>query len=370
MGEDARHGRGRAHRVARILEARDRLKAGRRAASRLGSRDRGGRAMSSWLGHVVALLLGLYAVGGHAVAGAEEPFPSRPLTLVVGFAPGGGIDINARLLAKALSPYLGQPVIVENRPGAGSKIANDHVAKSRPDGYTLLVTTAAIAIDMALGRNAGVEREADFVPVSTISTTPMILAVKPSLPVASVRALVARARARPGEMNYSSSGTGTTGHLYAELFKLRTATDIVHVPYKGNAPSLNALLAGDVDMTFATMPSVLPLVKAGRVRALATTGGTRSPLLPDLPTMKEAGIDDVEENVWYGLLAPAATPPEVIATLARAVAEVSRSRDFRHGLRALGVEPSITAGPEFRALVQREVARWAEVARVARIESQ
>jgi tripartite-type tricarboxylate transporter receptor subunit TctC len=247
--------------------------------------------------YAIALLLSAFAFASHA-ADVPGGFPERPLTLVVGFAPGGGIDINARLLAKGLSRVLGQPVVVENRPGAGSKIANEHVAKARPDGYTLLVTTAAIAIDMALGRNAGIDKEADFVPVSTISTTPMILAVKPSLPVGNVRELVARARSRPGEMNYSSAGTGTTLHLYAELFKLGMGTDILHVPYKGNAPSLNALLAGDVDMTFATMPSILPLVKAGRLRALATTGEARSPLLPDVPTMKEAGIDDAEADVW------------------------------------------------------------------------
>ncbi len=319
--------------------------------------------------YAIALLLSACAFASHA-ADVPEGFPDRPLTLVVGFAPGGGIDINARLLAKGLSRVLGQPVVVENRPGAGSKIANEHVAKARADGYTLLVTTAAIAIDMALGRNAGIDKEADFVPVSTISTTPMILAVKPSLPVGNVRELVARARSRPGEMNYSSAGTGTTLHLYTELFKLRTATDILHVPYKGTAPSLNALLAGDVDMTFATLPSILPLVKAGRLRALATTGEARSPLLPDVPTMQEAGIDDAEADVWYGLLAPASTPPPVVAKLAHAVAEVSRSSEFRRGLEALGVEVHVTAPDAFRVLVEREVGRWADVARAARIEAE
>ena len=319
--------------------------------------------------YAIALLLGAFAFASHA-ADVPESFPARPLTLVVGFAPGGGIDINARLLAKGLSRVLGQPVVVENRPGAGSKIANEHVAKSRPDGYTLLVTTAAIAIDMALGRNAGVDSEADFVPVSTISTTPMILAVKPSLPVGNVRELVARARSRPGEMNYSSAGTGTTLHLYTELFKLRTGTDFLHVPYKGNAPSIHALLAGDVDMTFATMPSILPHVKAGRLRALATTGEARSPLLPDVPTMEEAGIDDAEASVWYGLLAPAGTPADVVRTLADAVTEVSRLPEFRHRLQDLGAEPSATAPEIFRALVKREVARWSEVAKAARIEAE
>jgi tripartite-type tricarboxylate transporter receptor subunit TctC len=317
----------------------------------------------------VLLLLGAFALGAHAANPAPGRFPSRPLTLVVGFAPGGGIDIQARLLAKGLERYFGQPVIVENRPGAGSRIANEHVARASPDGYTLLVTAAAAAIDMAFSANAGVDRLHDFAAVSTISTSPMILVVNPSVPAADVQALIERARSMPGALNYSSSGSGTTGHLYGELFKLRTGTDIVHVPYKGNAPSLSALLAADVEMSFASSASVMQFVKAGRVRALATTGARRSPLLPDVPTIKEAGVANAQADIWYGILAPAATPPDVIEALAKATMSVTTSTEFSHRMLELGVEPSANTPAAFRTLLQEEVARWAEVAKAAHIQA-
>ena len=317
----------------------------------------------------VTLLLGALPFAALGATASAQHFPSKALTLVVGFAPGGGIDINARLLATGLAQRLGQPVIVENRPGAGSRIANDHVAKAPPDGYTLLVATAAVAIDMAFSQNAGVDTQRDFAPVSTISSTPMILVVKPSLPVENVRRLVAHARTLPGGLNYSSSGPGTTGHLYGELFKLRTGTDIVHIPFKGNAPSLNALIAGDVDMSFATAPSVLQFVKAGQLRPLATTGEKRSELIPEVPTMKEAGVDGVEANVWYGVLAPAATPPDIVNTLANAIMDVTRSPEFRQRLLDLGAEPGATTPRAFRSLLREEVAKWADVAKAARIHA-
>jgi tripartite-type tricarboxylate transporter receptor subunit TctC len=317
----------------------------------------------------VLLLLGAFALGAHAANPAPGRFPSRPLTLVVGFAPGGGIDIQARLLAKGLERYFGQPVIVENRPGAGSRIANEHVARASPDGYTLLVTAAAAAIDMAFSANAGVDRLHDFAAVSTISTSPMILVVNPSVPAADVQALIERARSMPGALNYSSSGSGTTGHLYGELFKLRTGTEIVHVPYKGNAPSLSALLAADVEMSFASSASVMQFVKAGRVRALATTGARRSPLLPDVPTIKEAGVANAQADIWYGILAPAATPPDVIEALAKATMSVTTSTEFSHRMLELGVEPSANTPAAFRTLLQEEVARWAEVAKAAHIQA-
>ena len=318
----------------------------------------------------VLLLLATLALVAHAASPAPSRFPSRPLTLVVGFAPGGGIDIQARLLAKGLERYFGQPVIVENRPGAGSRIANEHVAKASPDGYTLLVTAAAAAIDMAFSANAGVDKLHEFAAVSTISTSPMILVVNRSLAATDVKTLIGRARSMPGALNYSSSGSGTTGHLYGELFKLRTGTDIVHVPYKGNAPSLGALLAGDVEMTFASSASVMQFVKAGRVRALATTGAARSPLLPDVPTIDEAGVANAQADIWYGVLAPAATPPDLVEVLAKAILSVTKSTEFSQRLLDLGVEPSANTPAAFRALLQEEVARWAEVAKAAHIRAE
>ena len=197
----------------------------------------------------------------------------------------------------------------------------------------------------------------------------MILVANPSVPVKDVAELIARARAAPGSLNYSSSGSGTTGHFYGELFKLRTGIDIVHVPYKGTAPALTALLAGDVDMTFAPMPAVLQYVRAGRLRPLATTGEKRSDLMPEVPTMKEAGASGVVASVWYGVLAPAATPPEVVALLARAVMDASRSPDFRRRLIDLGAEPVAITPEEFSKLLHEELAKWAEVVEAAGIRA-
>lgn len=317
----------------------------------------------------VMLLLGALAFAAYGATALAQRFPTKPLTLVVGFAAGGGVDINARLLGSWLAEQLGQPVIVENRPGAGSRIASEHVAKAAPDGHTLLVTTAAVAIDMAFYEKVRVETLRDFAPVSTISSTPLILVVNPSVPVKDVRELVARARAMPGTLNYSSSGSGTTGHLYGELFKLRTGTDIVHIPYKGTAPSLTSLLAGDVDMSFATMPAVLQFIKAGRLRPLASTGEKRSELMPEVPTMKEAGVSGVEASVWYGVLAPAATPPDVVNILARAVMDAEHSPAFRQRLLELGAEPVAATPEEFGRLLREEVAKWAAVVKAAGIRA-
>jgi tripartite-type tricarboxylate transporter receptor subunit TctC len=317
----------------------------------------------------LVLLLGAFTLAAHGATALAQRFPSKPLTLVVGFAPGGGVDINARLLALRLAEYLGQPVIVENRPGAGSRIANEYVAKAAPDGHTLLVTTAAVAIDMALHEKLRVDTLRDFAPVSTISSSPMILVVNPSVPVKDVRELIARARAMPGTLNYSSSGSGTTGHLYGELFKQRTGTDIVHIPYKGTAPALTALIAGEVDMSFATVPAVLQYVRAGRLRPLASTGEKRSELMPDVPTIKEAGVSGVVASVWYGVFAPAATPPDVVNIVARAVIDASRSPDFRRRLLELGAEPVAGTPEEFGRLLREEVAKWAQVVKAGGIRA-
>ena len=317
----------------------------------------------------VILLLGAFAIAVHGPTALAQRFPSKPLTLVVGFAAGGGVDINARLLGSWLAEQLGEPVIVENRPGAGSRIANEYVAKAAPDGHTLLVTTAAVAIDMAFYEKLRVDTLRDFTPVSTISSTPMILVVNPSVPVKDVQELIARASAMPGTLNYSSSGSGTTGHLYGELFKLRTGIDIVHIPYKGTAPSLTALIAGDVDMSFATLPAVLQHIKAGRLRPLASTGEKRSELMPEVPTMKEGGVGGMVASVWYGVLAPAATPPDVVNLLANAVMDVAHSPDFRQRLLDLGAEPIATTPEAFGKLLQEEVAKWTEVVKAAGIRA-
>jgi tripartite-type tricarboxylate transporter receptor subunit TctC len=294
-----------------------------------------------------------------------QGYPTKPVRLVVGFTPGGGVDINARLLAPKLTEYLGQQVIVDNRPGAGTNIANEFVARAAPDGYTILVNTAAVVINMSLYKKVNYDALKDFAPISIFSQSPNILTVHPSLPVKSVKDLVALAKSKPGAMNYSSAGSGTTQHLTGELFKLRTGTNIVHVPYKGTAPSLTALLGGEVEMTFANIPAISAHVKAKRLRALANAGTKRSDQLPDVPIMREAGIKGVEVVVWYGVLAPAGTPREVINVLASSIAKAARSPDTRQRLIDQGAEPVGNSPEEFSKMLREELTRWAEVVKVS-----
>ena len=302
-----------------------------------------------------------------ATAAQAQAWPSRPVRLVVGFTPGGGVDINARMLAGKLTEILGQTVVVENRPGAGTNIASEFVAKSAPDGHTLLINTAALAINMSLYKNVPFDTLRDFAPASVFSESQNILLVNAAKPYKSAAEVVAAARARPGALSFSSAGSGSTQHLAGELFKLQTRTDILHVPYKGSAPSLTALIAGDVDLIFINVPAVLPHIKSGRLRPLAAAGARRTDLLPDVPTLKEAGINGVEVSVWYGVLAPAGTPREIVATLAAAITRAARSPDIRQKLIEQGAEPVGNSPEEFAALLRDEVARWREVVRVAGI---
>ena len=294
-----------------------------------------------------------------------QQFPTRPVRLVVGFTPGGGVDINARLLAAKLTEILGQTVLVENKPGAGTNIANEYVAKSAPDGYTLLFNSPAVAINMSLYKNPGYDVLKDFVPVSVFSDSTNILVVPASLPVASVKELIALAREKPGALNFSSAGAGSTQHLAGELFKLRTGTQMVHVPYRGSAPSIAALLSAEVQLSFVNPLAIGPHVKSGRLRALAVAGPRRAPLLPEVPTMKEAGVEGVEVPLWFGMLAPAGTPRDIVAVLAAGVARAAKDPDMRKRLEEQGGEPIGSTPEEFAALLREEVAKWAEVVKVS-----
>jgi tripartite-type tricarboxylate transporter receptor subunit TctC len=311
---------------------------------------------------VIALCLAATSASVQAQA-----FPTRPIRLVIGFTPGGGVDINARLLAAKLSDLLGQPVIVDNRPGAGTNIANEYVSRAAPDGHTLLMGTPALAINMALYKNLSYDTLRDLAAVSMFSQSPNILVVNSSSPVKSISDLIALARAKPGVLNYSSAGSGTTQHLAAELLKLRTGTNIVHVPYKGSAPSLTALIAGEVDLSFANIPAILQHVKSGRLRPLASTGSRRSELMPEVPTMQEAGLD-VEATVWYGVLAPAATPRAVVNTLADAIVQATRAPDIKQRLVDQGAEPVGDSPAEFDRILRKEVLKWGEVVRTSGIQ--
>ncbi len=293
-----------------------------------------------------------------------QAYPTKPVKLIVGFTPGGGVDINARLLAAKLTELLGQQVIVENKPGAGTNIANEFVARSAPDGYTLLINTAAVAINMALYKRPGYDALKDFAAVSVFSSSPNVLVVNAAVPTKSVAELIAAAKAEPGKLNYSSAGSGSTQHLSGELFKTLTKTSIVHVPYKGTSPALTALIGGEVQLSYANIPAISAHVKSGRLRPLAVTGPKRAEQLPDVPTMKESGVD-MDVVVWYGVLAPAATPRDIVAKLADAVAKAAHSPDVRQRLLEQGAEPQGNTPEEFSRLLRSEVGTWAEVVKAS-----
>jgi len=309
-------------------------------------------------------LIVLSAALGSASVQAQA-YPTKPVRLLVGFTPGGGVDINARLLASKLTELLSQQVIVENRPGAGTNIANEHVAKSVPDGYTLLFNSPAVVINMSLYRNPPYDALRDFAGVSVFSESTNLLVVPASLQAKSVKELAALARERPGGLNYSSAGSGSTQHLAGELFKLRTGTSIVHVPYKGSAPSITALLAAEVQLSFINPVAVGAHVKSGRLRALAVTSAKRTELMPEVPTMKEAGVEGVELPLWFGLLAPSATPREIVRALSAGVAKAAHSPDIRKRLLEHGAEPVGNTPEEFDLLLRADVARWGEVVKVS-----
>jgi len=308
---------------------------------------------------LAALVLGFSVFG----AGAQS-YPARAVRLVVGFPPGGGTDIMARVLAPQLSQQLNQPFVVENRPGATTNIASDIVAKSAPDGHTLLFTTSALAINMSLYKNLPFDALRDFTPISVFAESPNLL-VAHSSAGANVKELVAQAKAKPGAMNYSSAGAGTSQHMAGELFKVRTGTSITHIPYKGTAASLTAVIAGEVHFSFANVPAILGQVRSGRLRALAVAGPKRSDLMPDVPTMAEAGVSGVEVPVWYALLGPASLPREIVKTLNDATVRAARSPELRQKLAEQGAEAVGNSPEEFGKLLREEVTKWAEIVKVS-----
>src|SRR5277367_1724266 len=266
-------------------------------------------------------------------------YPSRPITLVVGFPPGGASDILARIVANKLSSLLGQPFVIDNRSGAGGNVAGEVVAHAAPDGYTLLLgNNAILATNASLYKNIGFDAEKDFAPITLIGTQANVLVVNLDLPVHSLAELIALAKAKPGKLNFASSGYGLAAHLAGELFKTEAHIDIVHVPYKGSAPALQDVIAGSDQMMFATTSGVMGFLGNGQVRALAVTTLKRTAVLPDVPTMDEAGLPGFEATTWHGLVAPAGTPRDIVDTLHRAVIETLKDPDVQQKLAALGID--------------------------------
>ena len=292
-----------------------------------------------------------------------QPYPSKPVRLVVGFAPGGAADFVARAFQEPLSKALGQPIVVENRPGAGSSIAAEAVAKSAPDGYTVLIASpSSILVNPLISPKAGFQPLKDLIAVSKVSSSPLILAVNPSVGVNSVKELIAHAKKNPGKLNYATSGNGSAPHMAAVLFVRLAQVDMVHVPFKGGAPAVQSVLAGDTQLAFATPPSVLPLVQAGRLKALAITSRNATPLIPGVPGMSEAGLPDYEIGFWYGFFVPAGTPPEVVRKLFEATAQVLKAPETARVLAKEGTETAASASPEdFSGFLAEDAKLWARL---------
>jgi tripartite-type tricarboxylate transporter receptor subunit TctC len=314
------------------------------------------------LKRMAAALAGLLALVAATAVATAANYPDRPVTVVVGFPPGGASDIPARILTDKLSNLLGQPVIVDNRPGAGGNVAGEFVAHAAPDGYTLLIgNNAILATNASLYSNIGFDAVKDFAPISLIGTQANVLVVNPNVPAHSLAELIALAKANPGKLNFASSGYGLAAHLAGELFKAQAHIDIVHVPYKGSAPALEDVIAGQDQMMFATISGVMGFLKNGQVRALAVTTLKRTAILPDIPTMDEAGLPGFEATTWHGLVAPAGTPPAIIDTLHGALVETLADPDVQKKLAALGVDIGPDSPAEFLAYIKAEIPKWAAI---------
>jgi tripartite-type tricarboxylate transporter receptor subunit TctC len=315
-----------------------------------------------------ALLLAL--VVSDAGSARAQDYPNKPIRLLVPFAPGGGVDTMARILAAKMSESLKQTVVVEHRPGAGGTLGADVVVKAAPDGYTILLAVSGLAASPALYKSLPFDPVRDLVAVSQVAASTMLLVVTPKLPVKTTQELVALAKAKPGALNYGSSGIGAPLHLFMEMFKHSAGIDMVHIPFRGDAPLNNALIAGDVEVAFMPSATGQPLAESGNVRALGLTGLKRAPALPNVPTIAEAGIKGLEATSWYGIFAPAKTPPAIVDTLQREVAKAARSPDVAARLRQSGNEPVGGTTEEFGALVKADVARYAQIIEIARIPRQ
>jgi tripartite-type tricarboxylate transporter receptor subunit TctC len=306
------------------------------------------------------------AVGSFAAllsAAAFAQYPNRPLHLVVGFAPGGASDIISRAMSEPLARAFGQPVVVDNKPGAGSSLAAELVAKSAPDGYTVMIASpAAVFVNPIIMKSVGYVTGRDFAPVTLVTTSPLVVAVHPSVPARTIAELIAEAKKNPGKLNFATSGNGSAPHLGTVLFASLTGVQMVHVPYKSGGLAVQSVLAGDTQLTIATPPSVLPQVKAGRLRGLAVTSAERTPLVPDLPGMREAGVEGYDYSFWYGMFAPAGTPRRVVNRLFDATVTALKDERLRKILANDGTETAPSRSPDdFAAWLREEGKLWAKL---------
>ncbi len=316
---------------------------------------------------VIALLV--FAILAAAPAAAQESYPARPLRFILPFPPGGGTDILGRLIAERLSAGLGQPVVAENRGGAGGNVGAEAAARSAPDGYTLLLAAPSLAISPSLYSKLNYDPVRDLAPVSLVATVPNVMITHPSVPAQTLQEFIAVARAKPGAMNFGSGGAGTSNHLAGELFNLVTGTKLVHVPYKGVNLAMQDVISGRIHLAVIGVPAAAPHIKSGKLRALALIAPQRAAALPEVPTVSEAGLADFEVTTWYGVLAPAGTPRAAITRVNAELVRIMHAPDVKERLGGMATEPRTSTPEEFAAYLRQEIAKWGDVIRKAGLKA-
>jgi len=311
----------------------------------------------------------LLLLAGSAMFQSAHAYPERPIRVIVPFASGGGADVTLRIMSDTLRSELGQPIVIENRPGASTIIGTDLVAKSRPDGHTLLIVTSTFAINPSIHATLPYNPLKDLAPITLIALTPYLLVVHPSLPVRTVKDLIALAKGRPGDLSYGSVGNGSATHFATEMFVGRAGIKVMHVPYKGSGPALTALLGGHISFYFGSMPASIPQARSGKLRAVAVTGPKRAPAALEIPTVAESGLPGYEFTAWYGLFAPAGTAPTIIGQLRTAVRNVLDRADIRERMLAEGNESVGSTPEEFAAIIRADIAKYAKVVKEANIKA-
>ena len=296
-----------------------------------------------------------------AVACAQPPYPTKPIRLIVAFAPGGSVDLVARLVGQKLGETLGQQLVIDNRPGAGGNVSAEIAARAAPDGYTLYICSASLVVNVSLYRKVRYDPVKDFAPITLLANVQNVLVAHPSLPARNVKELVALAKARPGRINYASTGSGSSGHLAMELFKAMAGIDLLHVPYKVIGQATTDLLSGQVSLWFPTVPGALANIRAGKINALAVAGAKRSPALPGTPTVAESALPGFDAATWYPVLAPAGTPKPVVDTLNKHIVAILRTPDVSEHLTSQGVEPIGSTPAQLAAHIKAELPKWAKV---------
>lgn len=312
----------------------------------------------------------LALTGWHVKCTAQAIFPAKPIRIISPFAAGGGNDAFLRTLAPKLTENLKQPIVIDTRAGANGIVGTELAARAAPDGYTLVLIPSSHTVNASLYKKLPYHVINDFTPISLAGSSPLVFAVHPSLPAKNVKELIALAKARPGQLTYGSAGVGSSGHLAGALFDSLTGTMTIHVPYKGMAIAVTDLIGGQVSMTFGTSLSVIPQVRSGRLRALATTGAERSPALPDIPTVAEAGVRGYEASLWYGFVGPAKIPPEIVRRLNTEIVAVLALAEIRERLLSQGVEARSTSAEDFARLMVSDVERWAAVVKRAGVRAE